>query len=83
MLFDYNDVNFNARPSLFKQYTIFEKSVIMEWIKLTFSSEFKFYDRIESSLTKYYHIRSKLTVENFLRSPLMRVDIFTKLVVIA
>ena len=33
--------------------------------------EIKFYDRKESSLTKYYRIRSKLTVfENFLRSPL-------------
>ena len=31
-------------------------------MKLTLSSENKFYDRKESSLTKYYRIRSKLTV---------------------
>ena len=36
-----------------------------------FYSENKLYDRKESSLTKYYCVRSKLTVsENFLRSPL-------------
>ena len=31
-------------------------------MKLTFFSENKFYDRKESSLTKYCRIRSKLTV---------------------
>ena len=53
MFFDYNDANFNARRSLF----------IIEWkIKLIFFLENKFYQRKERSLTKYYCIRSKLTV---------------------
>ena len=43
--FDYIDVNFNAPPSLFKQYTIFGNSVLIEQVKLTFFSEDKFYDR--------------------------------------
>ena len=60
MLFDYNDVNFNARLSLLKQYVIFENSVIKEKIRLKFSSENKFYNRKESSLTKYYRISSKI-----------------------
>ena len=61
MFLDYSDVNFSARLSLLKLCTIFKNGVI-EQIKLTFSSENKFYDRKESSLTKCYHIRSKLTV---------------------
>ena len=69
MFFDYNDVNFNTRLCLLKYYAIFENSAIIEWIKLTLSSENKFCDKKESSLTKYYRIRSKLTV-NFLRTPL-------------
>ena len=37
-------------------------SIIIEYIKLMFFLENKFYDRKESSLTKYYSIKSKLTV---------------------
>ena len=33
-------------------------------MKLTLSSENKFYDRKESSLTKYYRIRSKQFLKN-------------------
>ena len=51
ILFDYNDVNFNARLSLLNQCVIFQNSVIKKSIKLTFSLENKFYDRKESSLT--------------------------------
>ena len=40
----------------------FENSVIKEYLKLAFSSENKFYDRKDSSLTKFYRIRSKSTV---------------------
>ena len=58
-VFDYNDANFNAQLSLIfnaqlsllKQYLIFENSV-----KLTFFSKNNFYDRKESSLTKYHCI---------------------------
>ena len=39
-----------------KRYTLHANS-----IKLTFSLESKFCDRKESSVTKYYRIRSKLT----------------------
>ena len=60
--FDYSDINFNARLSLIKYNAIFQNSITKEHIKLTFSWENKFYDRKESSLTKYYHIRSKVTV---------------------
>ena len=62
MFFDYNNVNFNAQLSRLKLYQIFENSVTVDYIKLASSSENKFYDRKESSLTKYYRIRSKLTV---------------------
>ena len=41
---------------------IYENGVIIELTKLKFSSKSKFYDKKESSLTKYYRIRSKLPV---------------------
>ena len=49
---------------------IYENGVIIELTKLRFSSKSKFYDKKESSLTKYYRIRSKLPVffkKKFLR----------------
>ena len=74
IFFDYNDVNFSARLSLFKQYAIFENNVIKDWIKLVFFLENKLYDRKESSLTKCYCIRSKLTVlKKFLMFPFKTV----------
>ena len=37
-----------------------DRVVIIESIKLVFSSKNKFFDRKDSSLTKYYRIKSKL-----------------------
>ena len=47
----------NAQLSLLKKYVILENTV--KQIKPMFFLESKFYDRKESSLTKYYCIRSK------------------------
>ena len=52
MFFDYNNVTVYARPSLFKYYVIFENSVVIQYIKVTFFSENKLFDNKESSLTK-------------------------------
>ena len=52
MFFDYNDINFNAGLGLLKSYEIFQNSVVTDKVRLTFSSENKFYGRKGSSVSK-------------------------------
>ena len=61
MFFGDNDVNFIARPYVLI-YAVFENRDIIEKVKQTFLLENKFYNRTESSATKYHCIGSKITV---------------------
>ena len=36
---DYNDVNFNVQPNLFKQYSIFENKIITKKLTVFFENQ--------------------------------------------